>query len=165
MNRQWPAAATPRRTRLDVSPTTTRVKRLPGSVPRISENAFGDDSPVWVVATVRSELLSTAPERTGPAEVVDDSLVIEPLSRARLPIVILQPAQRRLAVRAWAGGADSGVDDWVRPIPLVAFMPTGLCASSGTPTDDAAERPDGYVDVVLLHTDDPKPTTTLKAAA
>jgi hypothetical protein len=113
---------------------------------------------------VRSELLSTAPERAGLAEVVDDSLVIEPLSRARLPIVIQQPAQRRLAVRAWAGGADSGVDDWVRPIPLVAFMPTGLCASSGTPTDDAADRHDGYVDVVLLHTDDPKPTTTLKAA-
>ena len=124
VNRQWPAAATPRRTRLDVSPTTAHVKRLPGSVPRISENAFGDDSPVWVVATVRSELLSTAPERAGLAEVVDDSLVIEPLSRARLPIVIQQPAQRRLAVRAWAGGADSGVDDWVRPIPLVAFMPT-----------------------------------------
>jgi len=44
-------------------------------------------------------------------------------------------------------------------------MPTGLCASSGTQTNDAADRPDGYVDVVLLHTDDPKPTTTLKAAA
>ena len=56
--------------------------------------ALGDGSPVWVVATVRSEFLSTAPERAGLAEVVDDPLVIEPLSRARLPIVIQQPAQR-----------------------------------------------------------------------
>jgi hypothetical protein len=111
------------------------------------------------------ELLSTAPERAGLAEVVGDSLVIEPLSRARLPIVIQQLAQRRLAVRAWAGGADGGLDDWRRPIPLVVFMPTGLGASSGTPTHDAADRPDGHVDVVLLHADDPRPTTTLKAAA
>ena len=56
--------------------------------------ALGDDSPVWVVATVRSEFLSTAPERAGLAEVIDDPLIIEPLSRARLPIVIQQPAQR-----------------------------------------------------------------------
>jgi WD40 repeat protein/energy-coupling factor transporter ATP-binding protein EcfA2 len=57
-------------------------------------DALGDGSPVWVVATVRSEFLSTAPERAGLAEVVDDPLIIEPLSRARLPIVIEQPAQR-----------------------------------------------------------------------
>ena len=57
-------------------------------------DALGDDSPVWVVATVRSEFLSTAPKRAGLAEVIDDPLVIEPLSRARLPIVIQQPAQR-----------------------------------------------------------------------
>jgi hypothetical protein len=43
---------------------------------------------------VCSDLLSTAPERAGLAEGVDDSLVIEPLSRARLPIVIKQPGQR-----------------------------------------------------------------------
>jgi hypothetical protein len=38
--------------------------------------------------------LSTAPERAGLAEVIDDTLVIEPLSRTRLPLVIQQPAQR-----------------------------------------------------------------------
>jgi hypothetical protein len=43
-------------------------------------DALGDGSPVWVVATMRSEFLSTAPERAGLAEVVDDSLVVEPLS-------------------------------------------------------------------------------------
>ena len=47
-----------------------------------------------MVATVRSEFLSTAPERAGLAEVIDDPLIIEPLSRTRLPVVIQQPAQR-----------------------------------------------------------------------
>jgi WD40 repeat protein len=57
-------------------------------------DALGDDSPLWAIATVRSEFLSTAPERAGLAEVIDDPLVIEPLSRARLPEVIQRPAQR-----------------------------------------------------------------------
>jgi WD40 repeat protein/energy-coupling factor transporter ATP-binding protein EcfA2 len=61
---------------------------------RLLREALGDDSPVWVVATVRSEFLSTAPERAGLAAVIDDPLIIEPLSRTRLPIVIQQPAQR-----------------------------------------------------------------------
>jgi hypothetical protein len=56
--------------------------------------ALGDPSPLWVLATVRSEFLSTAPERAGLAEVIDDPLVIEPLSRARVPEVIQRPAQR-----------------------------------------------------------------------
>jgi hypothetical protein len=43
---------------------------------------------------VRSEFLSSAPERAGLAEAVDDSLLVEPLSRARLPEVIERPAQR-----------------------------------------------------------------------
>jgi WD domain, G-beta repeat len=55
---------------------------------------LGEESPLWVVATVRSEFLSSAPERAGLAEVVDDPLLIEPLSRARLPEVIERPAQR-----------------------------------------------------------------------
>ena len=49
------------------------------------DKAMGDDSPLWVVATVRSEFLSTAPERAGLAEVVDDSLVVEPLSPDACP--------------------------------------------------------------------------------
>jgi energy-coupling factor transporter ATP-binding protein EcfA2 len=56
--------------------------------------AMGEDSPLWVVATIRSEFLSTAPDRAGLAEVVGDSLVVEPLSRGRLPEVIQRPAQR-----------------------------------------------------------------------
>ena len=61
---------------------------------RLLDGALGDDSPLWAVATLRSEFLSTAPERAGLAEVVDDPLVVEPLSRARLPEVIQRPAQR-----------------------------------------------------------------------
>jgi WD40 repeat protein len=56
--------------------------------------ALQDDSPLWAVATMRSEFLSARPERAGLAEVVDDFLVVEPLSRARLPDVIKRPAQR-----------------------------------------------------------------------
>jgi hypothetical protein len=56
--------------------------------------ALHEDSPVWAVATVRSEFLSTAPDRAGLAEAVDDPLIIEPLSRARLAEVITHPAQR-----------------------------------------------------------------------
>jgi WD40 repeat protein/energy-coupling factor transporter ATP-binding protein EcfA2 len=56
--------------------------------------ALHEDSPVWAVATLRSEFLSTAPDRAGLAEAVDDPLVIEPLSRGRLAEVIARPAQR-----------------------------------------------------------------------
>ncbi len=56
--------------------------------------AVGEGSPVWVVATLRSEFLSTAPERTGLSECTDDFLVLEPISRARLSEVIARPAAR-----------------------------------------------------------------------
>jgi hypothetical protein len=56
--------------------------------------ALNEESPLWVVATVRSEFLSSAPERAGLADVIGDSLLVEPLSRTRLPEVIERPAQR-----------------------------------------------------------------------
>ena len=55
--------------------------------------ALHDDSPLWVLATLRSEFLGASPDRA-IAEVIDDSLVLEPLSRSRLPEVIERPAQR-----------------------------------------------------------------------
>jgi hypothetical protein len=80
------------------------------------DNAIGEESPLWVVATMRSEFLSTAAERAGLAEVVDDSLVVEPLSRGRLPEVIQGPAQRAgLEFCPGSGGADGGGDNrWRR---------------------------------------------------
>ena len=56
--------------------------------------ALRDDSPMWAIATLRAEFLSSAPDRAGLAEAIDDTLLIEPLSRARLPEVIQRPAQR-----------------------------------------------------------------------
>ena len=61
---------------------------------RLLDGAMSEDSPVWAVATVRSEFLSTAPERAGLAEAVRESVVVEPLSRTRLPEIIQRPAQR-----------------------------------------------------------------------
>ena len=81
---------------------------------------------------MRSEFLSTAPERAGLAEIVDDPLVIEPLSRARLPVVIQQPAQRaglQFApglVEQMVGEATGG-----DALPLLAFMLRELYQRAG----------------------------------
>ncbi len=56
--------------------------------------ALRDDSPMWTIATLRAEFLSSAPDRAGLAAAIDDTLLIEPLSRARLPEIIQRPAQR-----------------------------------------------------------------------
>jgi hypothetical protein len=61
---------------------------------RLLGGALNEESPLWVMATVRSEFLSSAPERAGLAEVVNDPLLVEPLSCTRLPEVIERPAQR-----------------------------------------------------------------------
>ena len=63
---------------------------------RLLDGAMSEDSPIWAVATVRSEFLSTAPERElhSLAEAVHESVVVEPLSRSRLPEIIQRPAQR-----------------------------------------------------------------------
>jgi WD40 repeat protein len=56
--------------------------------------ALHEDSPMWAIATLRAEFLSGAPDRVGLAEAIDDTLLVEPLSRARLPEIIQRPAQR-----------------------------------------------------------------------
>ena len=56
--------------------------------------AMTEDSPLWAVATIRSEFLSTAPDRAGFAEAVEDCVVVEPFSPTRLPEIIQRPAQR-----------------------------------------------------------------------
>jgi hypothetical protein len=84
--------------------------------------ALGEESPLWVVATVRSEFLSTAPERAGLAEVVDDPLLVEPLSRARLPEVIERPAQRA-GLDFEAGLVERMVEETIGgdALPLLAY--------------------------------------------
>jgi WD40 repeat protein len=56
--------------------------------------ALHEDSPMWAIATLRAEFISSAPDRAGLAEAIDDPLLVEPLSRARLPEIIQGPAQR-----------------------------------------------------------------------
>jgi energy-coupling factor transporter ATP-binding protein EcfA2 len=96
--------------------------------------AMDEDSPLWAVATIRSEFLSTAPDRAGFAEAVDDCVVVEPLSPARLPEIIQRPAQRagldfepglveRMASDAAAGGGDA--------LPLLAYTLRDLYERAG----------------------------------
>lgn len=56
--------------------------------------ALDEESPMWAIATLRAEFLSSAPDRAGLADAIDDTLLVEPLSRARLPEIIQRPAQR-----------------------------------------------------------------------
>jgi WD40 repeat protein/energy-coupling factor transporter ATP-binding protein EcfA2 len=81
-----------------------------------------EDSPLWVVATVRSEFLTTAPDRAGLAEVIDDSLVVEPLSRSRLSEVIAGPA-RRAGLEFQPGLVERMVEDTAGgdALPLLAY--------------------------------------------
>jgi WD40 repeat protein len=60
---------------------------------KLLRGALGEDSPLWTVATVRAEFLANAPDRAGLADAIDDTLVVEPLSRDRLIEVITRPAQ------------------------------------------------------------------------
>ncbi len=62
-----------------------------------------DESPVWVLATVRSEFLGGSSDERKIAELIDDPLVIEPLSRPRLPEVIGGPR---------SAAASSSLGDW-----------------------------------------------------
>ncbi len=61
---------------------------------KLLRGAVIEHSPVWVVCTLRSEFLSSAPDRAGISECTDEFLVLEPISRARLPDVIARPAAR-----------------------------------------------------------------------
>ena len=75
---------------------------------RLLDSALGEESPLWVMVTVRSEFLSSAPERAGLAEVVDDALMVEPYSAARGDRAP-GPA-RRARLRGRSCGADGGGD-------------------------------------------------------
>ncbi|SET95117.1 TIR domain-containing protein [Geodermatophilus poikilotrophus] len=79
-------------------------------------------SPLWVVATLRSEFLTSAPERAGLAEAIDDPLVVEPLSRSRLPEVIAGPA-RRAGLDLDPGLVERMVEDTAGgdALPLLAY--------------------------------------------
>jgi WD40 repeat protein len=83
--------------------------------------ALRPDSPLWVVATVRSEFLSADPSHAGLADAIDGTVIVEPLARARLPEVIEQPA-RRAGLQFPADLVARMVDDTVGgdALPLLA---------------------------------------------
>src|SRR4051794_40058958 len=99
--------------------------------------ALHEDSPVWAVATVRSEFLSNAPDRAGLAEAVDDPLVIEPLSRGRLAEVIARPAQRA-GLDLEAGLVERMVEDTAGggALPPPGYTPPPLYPRAGPPRDN-----------------------------
>jgi WD40 repeat protein len=91
-----------------------------------------EGTPLWVLATVRSEFLTTAPERAGLAEAIDDALVVEPLSRSRLSEVIAGPA-RRAGVEFEPGLVERMVEDTAGgdALPLLAYTLSELYARIG----------------------------------
>jgi len=84
--------------------------------------ALGEDSALWAVATVRAEYLANAPERAGLADAIDDTLVVEPLSRDRLIDVIVRPAQLA-GLELGPGLAERMVEDTAGgdALPLLAY--------------------------------------------
>ncbi|GAA2333715.1 TIR domain-containing protein [Streptomyces kunmingensis] len=99
---------------------------------RLLTGALGTGSPLWVLATVRSEFLTTSPERAGLTEAIDDPLVLEPLSRDRLPEVIELPARQAGLVLA-PGLTARMVDETVGgdALSLLAYTLRALYARVG----------------------------------
>jgi WD40 repeat protein len=91
-----------------------------------------EPSPLWVVATLRSEFLTNAPERAGLAEAIDDPLVVEPLGRSRLPEVIAEPA-RRAGLDLDPGLVERMVEDTAGgdALPLLAYTLSELYERAG----------------------------------
>jgi hypothetical protein len=95
---------------------------------RLLGEALAEPSPLWAVATVRSEFLTSALRHDAIATLIDDSLVVGPLDAARLAEVVERPAARAglqltpgLAARmaAETRGGDA--------LPMLAYTLRRLC--------------------------------------
>lgn len=86
------------------------------------EGSLHDGSPLWVLASIRSEFLGAWPNDGNIADIVDDTLVIEPLARGRLPEIIERPAQRA-GLEFEPGLVQRMVEDTVGgdALPLLAY--------------------------------------------
>jgi energy-coupling factor transporter ATP-binding protein EcfA2 len=118
--------------------------------------ALGEDSPVWVVATMRSEFLNTN-RLVGLAEAVDDWLMVEPLSRGRLAEVIAGPAGRA-GLQFQAGLVERMVEDTAGgdALPLLAYTLRVLYEQTGPEGRISAadyERVGGVVGTVQRRAD------------
>lgn len=98
---------------------------------RLTE-ALDEDGPLWALATVRSEFLSNAPDRAGLDAAIDDLVLVEPLSRARLAEVIVRPA-RRAGLDFAPGLVERMVEETVGgdALPLLAYTLQELYNRSG----------------------------------
>ena len=88
---------------------------------RLLRDALKTDNRLRVVSTVRSEFLSRAPERAGLTEEAY-AVVVEPISRSRLPEVIEKPA-RRAGIEFEPALVERMVEDTVGgdALPLLAY--------------------------------------------
>jgi hypothetical protein len=86
------------------------------------DGSLHDGSPLWVLATIRSEFLTGSSSDRKIAEIIDDSIVIEPLSRGRMPEVIELPAQRG-GIQFAAGLVQRMIEDTAGgdALPLLAY--------------------------------------------
>ena len=100
--------------------------------------ALRADPGLWVVATLRSEFLSTTPERAGLATAIDDALIVEPLDRSRLAEVIEGPAQRA-GLRFAPGLTQRMVDETSGGdgLPLLAYTLRELADRTSAPITNA----------------------------
>jgi WD40 repeat protein/energy-coupling factor transporter ATP-binding protein EcfA2 len=91
-----------------------------------------EDSPLWAIATVRSEFLSTAPERVGLAEAIRKPMLVEPLGRSRIAQVIELPA-RRVGLEFEPGLVTRMVEETSGgdALPLLAFLLRELYDEAG----------------------------------
>jgi len=89
---------------------------------QLLRGALHADSPLWVVATLRSEFLGRFLIQTGSADVFDETYVLGPLSRERLPEVIEGPS-RRAGIDFEAGLVHRIVQDTAGgdSLPLLAY--------------------------------------------
>jgi WD40 repeat protein len=96
------------------------------------------DRSLWILATLRSEFLSSAPEHAGIAAIIDDPLLLEPLDRSRLAEVIERPAARA-GLDFQAGLVSRMVEETTGgdALPLLAFTLRQLWQRAG---------PDGSID-------------------
>ncbi len=124
---------------------------------RLVDHALHSDCPLWVLATVRSEFLTGVSSDVKIAEIIQDSVVIEPLSRPRLPDVIERPAQRG-GIQFEPGLVQRMIEDTIGgdALPLLAYTLLQLyehSSNGGTVTLSDYEAVGGVIGALRVRAD------------
>jgi WD40 repeat protein len=120
-------------------------------------DALHQDAQLWVVSTLRSEFLRSAPDQALLSEVLDESVVVEPLNRNRLTEVIARPA-RRAGIEFEDGLVHRMVDETTGgdALPLLAYtlheLHAGISGSTTIRIKDY-EQIGGVVGALTLRAD------------